>query len=330
METLGTKLKKLRQDKRISLEEIQKNTKVHIGVLEALEEDRFDNLSPVYVKGFLKIYCEYLEIDSQPFIQEYLSRVTSKLGIVIPEQSLFSPTTSRGSHRFLEKKRLLVLSILVLFFTLVASLVFLRGHRKTVESSKVAVSPKTDSNLRLKSQIKTSLPIINPSPINPAKVAKESPYALRLVLRAKEDGWVKVFIDGVDQGYTAFPGRDDEMELTAGNLYISKSTATTNASVWKSFGYIENVKVWNYFKTDFSDRFVQAVPMDTLRMYRNNKIISKTSDLWGITPVGIDFRLGCSPDGGGYDKYISSNIKVWDYAKTSFDDRLDRQVWEVK
>lgn len=71
----------------------------------------------------------------------------------------------------------------------------------------------------------------------------------------------------------------------------------------------------------------EKVLTDTIRVYRDGKMVGKTNNVWG-TNVGSapDFRLTASPDGGGYDKYITDNIKVWNYAKTDFSDRFSEGV----
>lgn len=71
MERIGDRLKKIRLEKGLSLEEVHKRTKVHINVLRAIEDDSFVNLNPVYVKGFLKIYCQFLGEDPAEYISDY-------------------------------------------------------------------------------------------------------------------------------------------------------------------------------------------------------------------------------------------------------------------
>jgi transcriptional regulator with XRE-family HTH domain len=68
IETIGSRLKKIRQEKGLSLEDVQKKTKLHLNVLRAIEGDSISNLSPVYLKGFIKIYCGYLGLEAKDFI----------------------------------------------------------------------------------------------------------------------------------------------------------------------------------------------------------------------------------------------------------------------
>lgn len=70
--TLGEKLRKLRSDKRISLGEVSRFTKIRAEYLEALEEGDYDNLpANVYVKGFLRSYADFLNVDERILIKLY-------------------------------------------------------------------------------------------------------------------------------------------------------------------------------------------------------------------------------------------------------------------
>jgi len=71
MESTGSRLKKLRQEKGLSLEEVHKKTKIRLNILKAIEEDNIIGLSPVYIKGFLKIYCKFLGTEPKEYIPGY-------------------------------------------------------------------------------------------------------------------------------------------------------------------------------------------------------------------------------------------------------------------
>lgn len=73
MQSVGEKLRRARLEKRLSLEQVYKQTKVYPHVLEALEQDRAHNfLSFIYIKGFLKTYAQYLGLDTEKLLQEYI------------------------------------------------------------------------------------------------------------------------------------------------------------------------------------------------------------------------------------------------------------------
>lgn len=70
--TLGEKLKKIRDERRLSLSEISKHTRIQVKYLEYLEEGEYAKLpADVYVKGFLRSYALYLGMSEQSLIKQY-------------------------------------------------------------------------------------------------------------------------------------------------------------------------------------------------------------------------------------------------------------------
>lgn len=70
--TLGSRLKKIREEKKVSLQEVEDATKVQKKYLEAIENGDYQNLpGDIYVKAWIKKYADFLEIDSQDFIVDY-------------------------------------------------------------------------------------------------------------------------------------------------------------------------------------------------------------------------------------------------------------------
>lgn len=68
--TLGEKLKKLRSDKRIALNEVSRVTKIRVEYLQCLEEGKYDELpADVYVRGFLKSYGNFLGVDEHSLVK---------------------------------------------------------------------------------------------------------------------------------------------------------------------------------------------------------------------------------------------------------------------
>lgn len=70
--TLGEKLKKIRSDRRLSLNEVSRNTKIQVKYLECLENEDYDKLpAQVYTRGFLRSYAEFLGADEQLLVRLY-------------------------------------------------------------------------------------------------------------------------------------------------------------------------------------------------------------------------------------------------------------------
>jgi len=72
VETLGQTLKAAREKKRLTLSEAALKTRIKVQHLEAIERDDFGGMpAPAYAKGFIRMYAEFLGLDSVPMIQEY-------------------------------------------------------------------------------------------------------------------------------------------------------------------------------------------------------------------------------------------------------------------
>src|SRR6267142_4573309 len=69
----GANLKRERELRAISLEEISKATKISIRLLGAIEMDRYDILpESIFRKSFIKSYAKYLGMNEDKVLQEYI------------------------------------------------------------------------------------------------------------------------------------------------------------------------------------------------------------------------------------------------------------------
>jgi cytoskeletal protein RodZ len=79
MSSFGERLRAGREEKDISLAEVSKATKISLSVLQALENDQFDDLPPnVYVRGFIRSYCRYGGLDETEFLKSYEEAAAAK------------------------------------------------------------------------------------------------------------------------------------------------------------------------------------------------------------------------------------------------------------
>ncbi len=72
LQSVGEKLRQRRDARGLSHEAVSRATRLTRAVLLALEEDRFGDIAaPVYVRGFLRIYAQHLEMDADPLLEAY-------------------------------------------------------------------------------------------------------------------------------------------------------------------------------------------------------------------------------------------------------------------
>jgi cytoskeleton protein RodZ len=70
--SLGSLLKKAREERHIDLDEAFRVTRIRRHTLEAMENEQWDKLpSQVFVKGFLKTYAEFLGLDKEMILAHY-------------------------------------------------------------------------------------------------------------------------------------------------------------------------------------------------------------------------------------------------------------------
>ncbi len=175
---VGKKLKAGREKKHLTLEDVSAQTKINRDILFRLEEDRFSEvLNPTYVKGFLRTYARFLQLDEQEILKEY-----SKFSPPPPDQILeitgeTLPSDWRG----------LIFPAAV--FVLVILAAVLTYH---------LVTPRWPSygggTAGREQKKKTSLFRAAKKPEEKATVP--SAVALKLEARAKGDCWVRTFTDG--------------------------------------------------------------------------------------------------------------------------------------
>lgn len=72
----GADLSKIRKELGVSLEKIAEETNIRLTLLRAVEEDDFDSFPPmVYLKGFIKSYARYLQLDEHIIVNGYIKRI---------------------------------------------------------------------------------------------------------------------------------------------------------------------------------------------------------------------------------------------------------------
>ncbi len=95
MSTLGETLREAREAKGATTSQAAASTRIKVQHIEAMERTDFSGIAaPAYAKGFIKLYAEYLGLDPDPLIQEYLdAHMTREQASLLPSEKLDQPTT---------------------------------------------------------------------------------------------------------------------------------------------------------------------------------------------------------------------------------------------
>ncbi len=228
MENIGTKLKDKRLEKKLSLEEIYKRTKIQKGVLEALEDNKAEEiLGAVYAKSFLKKYSVFLGLKAAegPEEKEESKNASSS--------SVLSAGLKKSKNQDWQKLIPLIRNI-VIFFLAAAVTVFLLTSMVRFVRSKMVTMHKKKIEKVVKS-VKTPSPASTPavpvkkmvvSPAHSVKVASS-----RLLIKTKKDVWVQVKSDGrtIFEGFLKRASQEEwsfekEIHLWVGNAAFVELT----------------------------------------------------------------------------------------------------------
>jgi cytoskeleton protein RodZ len=126
-ETLGSLLKKSRTRQNKSLKDAAEATRIHIPSLQALEDDNFAALpAEVFVRGFIRLYAEYLGLDPEDTIKHYIlqdNNAQEDPADTPHQRDILKGATLAESTSFLRKNGKIItvtmlLAILLLFYGL--------------------------------------------------------------------------------------------------------------------------------------------------------------------------------------------------------------------
>ena len=233
-ESGGVRLKKIRLEKGLTLEEVQKKTKIHLNVLKAIEGDGLTNLNPVYLKCFLKIYCKFLGIEPKDYIPDY--KETQEITQIITKEeapaklrepisilksaslrlnSFRPPHQLRISLRYLcnwcggKKIKKTFVFILVIIFVWLGLFNLGKFISKKQQVSKRQAPAKVAQNPK---DLQTAIP------------RKETVSVIRLGIRTRENCWISLKVDGrvvfqrvLEKGRFESWQAKEKMELSLGN-----------------------------------------------------------------------------------------------------------------
>jgi len=205
MDDLGAKLKKIRMEKGLSLEEVQKKTKIHLNILKAIEGESLTNLSPVYLKSFLKIYCRFLGIADEgcSVVLKHSPKPAAQEKPASQAKAAFKKATEKLGERLPGidlKKILIILAVVVLSVMVIFALTRMFGAwRKAAlvkkEMASVIVVKKQEKKLPAQ-KTKPRVAAVK-SADKPVLAGKESlSSGIRLGIRAKENCFIVLKVDG--------------------------------------------------------------------------------------------------------------------------------------
>ncbi len=155
MEELSKKLRERRKELGYDLEDVVEKTKLHPSVIRALETGQFHKISHVYLKGFIKIYAEFLGVDISDELERVIPTKASSMPVSEPRKvspkKRDLPIVGTGSYF---KKNVVFAAVIavsfVIIFILIFSILRLVHDKGTSLESKPVVKEHTKTATELK------------------------------------------------------------------------------------------------------------------------------------------------------------------------------------
>ncbi len=243
----GNSLKKLREQKGLSVKDIHKITKIHERMIYTIEEDRLDEINPTYAVMFIKSYCKALNVDSK----EYLNSFAISQGRPEKKKETVSSSTAQPQVRvrFGFKKRInrinfkllasvmaAILVIILLFSVVKFLFTNVKRFIKKQQVTRAEVLKKKETEKELKKNAaqqakksfaaedtKTDVKVTSTTPSVSPAINGEN--ALVLSVKTKKKIWTKVRVDDetVFENYLARASLEtwkaqDKIELWSSNV----------------------------------------------------------------------------------------------------------------
>ena len=195
MTSFGASLRRERELRGVSLQEIAASTKIGVSMLQAIEDDRLDKLPQgLFVRGFVREYARFLALDEQKILTE-LSFHASPAPVVdntVGEQG--RRVSSRFAARLVNGG--LVAGIFGVVVILILSPRFSSQAKAPVPLPAVnAPSPAAPAAQTPEAQVASNIASVLPgAAINSS--TSVLPQPLQLTLTATEDCWIGLDVGG--------------------------------------------------------------------------------------------------------------------------------------
>ena len=140
--SFGADLRRERELRGISLDEISKETKIGVRLLEAMELDRFDLLpGGVFRKAFLRNYASYIGLNEEKVLQDYALQVEGERTAPVQEVKILPTLSSSSTDVPASQSVKVVLILLLVIMVLTGSVWYLqRCARKNQETQEMGKS----------------------------------------------------------------------------------------------------------------------------------------------------------------------------------------------
>ena len=236
----GDILRRERERQNLSIKDIEKATSIRALYIEAIENGENDKLpGQVYVKGFIKNYANFLNLDGEELVRQYREEMNP--GNTTPEASGESKTETPQSEKKSNEpskaeapkaakpspspvsddgnRNSLMAVAAVLLFAICGGLFYYFNNVEGGEMAKENPAVQTPAETSEPKAVEQS-----PTPSPAASVASAATTGVNLEAKFTGRCWTKVIVDGIvayegtaEQGESLSWQANNQIDITAGN-----------------------------------------------------------------------------------------------------------------
>jgi cytoskeleton protein RodZ len=217
MGSFGDRLKKEREQRGISLDDISLSTKIGTRLLRALEEEKFDQLpGGIFNKGFVRAYARHVGLDEEQAISDYMAALGENQAKISAEAEVMTkPAAAAEPRRPVPRERpngqpvaeipWTLLALLLLLIALAfASWNYYHRDQGNEAGSNTRVSAMANPPVSPTSSMQGSQPGSNAattpnqtsSPGQPGSTPQGTFTVLLKGNEESEESWVSIVVDG--------------------------------------------------------------------------------------------------------------------------------------
>jgi cytoskeletal protein RodZ len=193
---IGEILKQAREEKNISLVEIEKKTKIRRFYIKSMEENNFDNIpGKVYAIGFLRTYADYLDLSTDELVEELKEKLKSS-DTSIEDLKLSELEEKKINKKFNLNIKKIIISMLIIFLFVYVFIVVnnLNTNNLDISNNENNTSMETGS---IEKQNETNNDIyINEDNIQNNAEDKIEGVNLEISALKNDKCWISVNVDG--------------------------------------------------------------------------------------------------------------------------------------
>jgi len=235
----GGVLKKVREERGLSLENVHEATKIPLDALRAIEEGyTVKILSEFYIKGFLKIYAAYLNLDVSEIIDNYKKETLPKhIDHPVIEDFKMTQWVSRILTRRRKRQIVIISAGMICLFLLFKVTSFLMAQKPSSEK-RYETNKNQEEQVSKKDQQVKENKIFVEKKVEPKAVVSSKTMIQKsdqltqvvikkvvLTVRAKKNSWLRVKSDGqvvfqstLQSGAVETWSANEKIEISGNNI----------------------------------------------------------------------------------------------------------------